>query len=110
MIGMDYTYMDKHIYSQVLWQLVRRAQQLNLEHLHLGVTASQNKRKFGADIIQQVAFVQIQDNYNMSVINAIANTGEVDEQFKNAQKKVTIKRKEVIKKEKTVAQKIKIKK
>lgn len=110
MIGMDYTYMDKHIYSQVLWQLVRRAQQLNLEHLHLGVTASQNKRKFGADIIQQVAFVQIQDNYNMSVINAIANTGEVDEQFKNAQKKITIKRKEVIKKEKTVAQKIKIKK
>jgi len=109
MIGMDYAYTDQHIYPQILWQLVMRAQQLDLQHLHLGVTSSQNKRKFGADILQQVAFVQVQDNYNMSVINAIANTGEVDEDYKNAQKKITIKRKEVMKKNKVVVQKVKLK-
>ncbi|HSH68256.1 MAG TPA: GNAT family N-acetyltransferase, partial [Bacteroidia bacterium] len=100
MIGMDYTYTDQHIYSQILWQIVLRAQQLNLEFINLGLTSSQNKRKFGAEVIQQVAFVQISDNYNMSVINTIANTGIVPAVTKPEQKKISSKRIEILKKRK----------
>ncbi len=97
---MDYIYMEKDIYSQVLWQVVLRAQELNLKFIDLGISAPLNKRKFGADAIQQMAFVQIQDNYNMSVINAIANTGGILAEKKTEQKKMAIKRMEILKKRK----------
>ncbi len=89
---MDYTYRYQHIYSQVLRQVVLRAQALHLKYINLGLTASLNKRKFGAEAVQQVAFIQIQDNYNMSVINAIANTGLVPDDHKTSQKKMAEKR------------------
>jgi 7-keto-8-aminopelargonate synthetase-like enzyme len=102
MIGMDYNYADQDIYSQILWQLVLRAQLLQLKYINLGRTASQNKRKFGAEVVPQVAFIQIQDNYNMSIINAIANTGLDPDENKIAQKKMTVKRVEILKKNKVV--------
>ncbi len=99
-MGMDYSYADQDIYSQILWQVVLRTQQLNLKYIALGPSSSMNKRKFGAEVIQQVSFVQILDNYNMSVINAIANTGVVPAEHKIAQRKMTAKRVEVLKKNK----------
>ena len=102
MIGMDYTYADQDIYSQVLWQLILRAQQLRLSYVNLGLTSAVNKRKFGAESISQSAFIQIQDNYNMSVINAIANTGMVPSDNKMVQKKMTAKRVEILRKRKIV--------
>jgi 7-keto-8-aminopelargonate synthetase-like enzyme/predicted N-acyltransferase len=98
--GMDYSYADHDIYAQILWQVILRSQQLNLKLVNLGLSSSVNKRKFGAEAIQQVAFVQIQDHYNMSVINAIANTGMLPDEMKVVQKKMTAKRVEVLKKNK----------
>ena len=72
--GMDYNFLHSHhIYPQILWQTVQRAAQLKIKCLKLGLTASQNKRKFGAKTVNQVSYVQTQDTYNLSVINAIAN-------------------------------------
>jgi 7-keto-8-aminopelargonate synthetase-like enzyme/predicted N-acyltransferase len=99
--GMDYSYADQDIYAQILWQVVLRSQQLNLKLINLGLSSSVNKRKFGAEAIQQVAFVQIQDHYNMSVINAIANTGVIPNEGRIAQKKIAVKRAEILKKNKT---------
>jgi 7-keto-8-aminopelargonate synthetase-like enzyme len=99
-VGMDYSYADQDIYSQILWQLVLRAQQLHLKNVGLGLSSSINKRKFGAESIPQVAFIQIQDNYNMSIINSIANTGMLPDEIKAVQKKMTAKRVEVLKKNK----------
>lgn len=98
--GMDYNYMAQHIYPQILWRLILRAQQLHLKAVNLGFSASQNKRKFGADMMQRVAFIQIQDNYNMSVINAIANTGSIPVDKNMAQDKMTSRRMEILKKRK----------
>ena len=100
--GIDYEYMDQHIYPQILWQLVLRAEELNLKTVNLGFSASQNKRKFGAEVMQRIAFVQIQDSYNMSVINAIANTGSVPVENKAVQKKIIARRVEVLKEQKTL--------
>jgi 7-keto-8-aminopelargonate synthetase-like enzyme/predicted N-acyltransferase len=98
--GLDYNYIAEHVYPQLLWQLVLRAQQLHLRIVNFGFTASQNKRKFGSEIVHRVAFVQIQDNYNMSVINAIANTGSVPADKGVAQDKITSRRMEILRKRK----------
>jgi 7-keto-8-aminopelargonate synthetase-like enzyme/predicted N-acyltransferase len=98
--GMDYSYADQDIYAQILWQVVLRSQQLNLKFINLGLSSSVNKRKFGAEAVQQVAFVQIQDHYNMSVINAIENTGVIPNESNAAQKKIAAKRVEILGKNK----------
>jgi Aminotransferase class I and II/Acetyltransferase (GNAT) domain len=74
LIGMDYTYLKEYrIYPQVLWQTIKRGRQLNVKRISFGMTASQNKRKFGATAISKVAFVQMKDNYNATLINLMAN-------------------------------------
>jgi len=67
--GMDYSLSEKYdVYPQLLWQIVKRANELNLKLVHLGFTASQNKRKFGARPIAKVAFIQMKDNFNMHLM------------------------------------------
>jgi len=72
--GLDYEYISSHdIYSQLLWQLVLRANSLNYESIGLGITTGQNKRKFGAIGSELKAYVQIKDNFNASVIASMTN-------------------------------------
>jgi 7-keto-8-aminopelargonate synthetase-like enzyme len=67
--GMDYSLSEKYnIYPQLLWQIVKRANELNVKVVHLGFTAGQNKRKFGARSISKVAFIQMKDNFNMHLM------------------------------------------
>jgi hypothetical protein len=45
--GIDYNYLESHgVYAQTLWQTIVRANQLKLKTINLGLTASQNKRKY----------------------------------------------------------------
>ena len=70
MLGMNYDYIEKYqLYKQVLFQVVLRAIALKRETIHLGVTASDQKKKFGATQIQQVGYVQSKDNFNQSVLH-----------------------------------------
>ncbi len=76
LIGLDYDYLKTHgIYKQTLFQSIIRAGQLNSKQIYLGFTASDVKRKFGATAVQQVAYLQTQDNYSQTVINSFANVG-----------------------------------
>ncbi|HEX8548015.1 MAG TPA: aminotransferase class I/II-fold pyridoxal phosphate-dependent enzyme [Cytophagaceae bacterium] len=71
--GMDYNYLEQYnLYPQILWQIVRRANELNAKSIELGLTASQNKRKFGAKVIEKMAYVQMKDTYNRSIIELIS--------------------------------------
>jgi len=67
--GMDYAYLESHqVYSQLLWQLVKRTIQLKKKQLHLGITGAQNKRKFGAKAQNLYSFNQVDDKYNLNLI------------------------------------------
>ncbi len=71
-LGMDYSYLEEYkCYKQNLFQLIRRAGKLNKSALHLGYSASQVKRKFGATPIASVAYMQTKDNYSLEVISTM---------------------------------------
>lgn len=70
--GLDYTYVEQYnVYAQLLWQIVQRANALGLKKIDLGITTAQNKRKFGAIEHPHVAYLQIEDKYNLSVIDNV---------------------------------------
>ncbi|OFY84594.1 MAG: hypothetical protein A3F72_19315 [Bacteroidetes bacterium RIFCSPLOWO2_12_FULL_35_15] len=72
--GIDYNYLEENgVYAQTLWQTIVRASQLNLKTINLGLTASQNKRKFGAKVLKNVAYIQMQDSFNAQLVSLIAN-------------------------------------
>jgi len=73
-VGLDYQYLDDYnIYAQILWQTIKRGIHLKSAVIQLGLTASQNKRKFGAITTQQVVYAQLKDNYNYNIISLMAN-------------------------------------
>jgi hypothetical protein len=73
LIGMDYNYLEKYgIYRQALYQVVKRAQQMKANKVYLGLSASIEKKKFGARIVPKVAYVQTKDNFNLEVIGTMA--------------------------------------
>ena len=73
-VGLDYQYLNNfNIYAQILWQTIKRAIQLKSKLIQLGLTASQNKRKFGAVTTEQVVFAQLKDNFNSNIISLMVN-------------------------------------
>lgn len=71
-LGLDYEYLTEYkIYKQLLFQAVMRAVELKSNKIFLGLTASLEKRKLGAKAIKNVAYMQVKDNYNLSVIELL---------------------------------------
>ena len=74
LIGMDYRWAKEfNLYRQLLFQTIKRANELNFPQIDFGVSASFEKKKVGAKIIPKVAYVQARDNYTMEVMNTIQN-------------------------------------
>lgn len=72
--GMDYSFLEAHgVYAQIMWQTIKRANQLKLKTVNLGLTASLNKRRFGAKVLKNVAYIQMRDSFNAQLISLIAN-------------------------------------
>jgi hypothetical protein len=72
-IGIDYTFnSDFKVYKQALYQVLKRARELNLNRVYLGLSADQEKRKYGAKQYQRVAYMQTKDNFNMEVIESMS--------------------------------------
>lgn len=69
MIGLDYKYQKEFkCYKQALYQSIMRCHAKGLKKINLGFSASFEKHKVGAEAIPTVAYMQIKDNYNMTVI------------------------------------------
>ena len=74
LIGMDYHYsIEFQLYRQLLFQTIKRANELNLNQIDFGVSASFEKKKLGATVIPKVAYVQIRDNYSSELMNTLQN-------------------------------------
>ncbi|WP_367757338.1 aminotransferase class I/II-fold pyridoxal phosphate-dependent enzyme [Flavobacterium sp. WC2430] len=74
LIGMDYSYAKKfQLYRQLLFQAIKRARHLNLNKIDFGLSATFEKRKLGATVIQKVAYIQARDNFSMELMGTIQN-------------------------------------
>jgi len=70
LMGLDYDYQESaKVYKQGLFQIIARAIELKSEKIDFGITASVEKRKLGAVIRPQVAYVQLKDNFDMSQVS-----------------------------------------
>jgi 7-keto-8-aminopelargonate synthetase-like enzyme len=68
-IGMDYSYNKEYkVYRQALYQLVMRARMLEKKKVHLGFSATVEKKKVGAVTYPTYAFMQIRDTYNVEAL------------------------------------------
>lgn len=75
-LGLDYDYLSQYkIYKQLLFQVVMRAIAIKSPRIYLGLTASLEKRKLGAKVLRNVAYMQVKDNYNLSVIELLKSNG-----------------------------------
>ena len=74
LIGMDYDYSREfQVYRQLLYQTIKRAKNLNYQKIDLGFSASFEKRKFGAKIIEKRAFIQASDNFQLEQLDMMRN-------------------------------------
>lgn len=69
LVGMNYDKLNLyHTYRQLLYQTVKRAIDLNLHRVNLGLTASFEKRKLGATVKDTYAYIQTSDNFTLELI------------------------------------------
>lgn len=69
LVGLNYTYKYSHKnYKQSIFQVVKRADQLGLKKILFGITSTMEKRRVGARAIPKHVFVQVQDPFNMEVL------------------------------------------
>ena len=74
LVGMDYKWAKEfELYRQLLFQTIKRANELQFPKIDFGVSASFEKRKLGARIIPKVAYIQARDNFTMEVMNTLQN-------------------------------------
>jgi len=74
LIGMDYTAGEGfNLYRQLLYQTIKRAQELQIERIDFGISATFEKKKLGASVISKVAYVQARDNYAMELMQNLQN-------------------------------------
>jgi hypothetical protein len=71
-IGLDYSYnKDYKVYRQALYQVVMRGRFLEKKSIHLGFSASLEKKKLGAEQQPTFAFMQTKDSFNAQALATI---------------------------------------
>jgi 7-keto-8-aminopelargonate synthetase-like enzyme len=73
-VGLDDEYIKTHrIYQQIVYQINKRARQLDKGTIFCGFSADFEKQKYGAVAIPTFAYIKIQDTFNSEIINAYSN-------------------------------------
>ena len=72
-IGLDYAYQKDHrVYNCMLYEIVNWAKKNGYKRINLGYTAGREKKKVGAKQQEAYGFTQIDDDFNMKMINEMA--------------------------------------
>lgn len=73
-MGLNYEYVESlNLYKQAIFQLVKRANNLNKEKVFLGYSADYEKQKYGAETIPLHAFIKLDDTFNTELIESMSN-------------------------------------
>ncbi len=60
-----------NVYKKTILLVVKRALELNVNNVFLGVTANETKKKFGITLVPQMGFIQMKDHFNMDFIESL---------------------------------------
>jgi len=72
LVGLDYEYVNEYqTYRQLLYQTIIRAKELRFNRIDFGMTAGFEKRKLGAEIIQNVSYIQVKDNFKLESLGIL---------------------------------------
>ncbi len=72
LVGIDYDYLKIYqTYRQLLYQTLKRAIQLKFKTIDLGLTASFEKKKLGAEVEEKYAYIQASDNYTLELLGLL---------------------------------------
>jgi hypothetical protein len=78
MVGIDYNFQEEYKpYRQAMFRALFRAKELGKQVVYLGYSASFEKRKVGAELIDSVGYMQAKDNYAMEVIESMNSLQEM---------------------------------
>ncbi|MEW5850988.1 MAG: bifunctional aminotransferase class I/II-fold pyridoxal phosphate-dependent enzyme/GNAT family N-acetyltransferase [Myxococcota bacterium] len=70
--GLDYRYVLSHgAYRQMAWRSLKRAQELGMTHMHLGMDAETEKRRFGARAHHTCLYAQARGDFNATILQQI---------------------------------------
>ena len=76
-VGLDYSFQDEFkCYKQALYRVIERARGLNKKAINLGFAATVEKQKYGARLVNVVAYMQAQDNFSLEVVSSM-NVAEI---------------------------------
>lgn len=83
-VGVDYNFQEEYKpYRQAMFRAIFRAKELGKETVCLGYSASFEKRKFGAEIVDSVGYMQAKDNYAMEVIESMSTLQQTNKEHFN---------------------------
>lgn len=73
--GLDYNFTKENfVYQQLIFQIIKRGNELKKNYTHLGFSAEFEKLKYGSELIKTFAFVKFDDTFNLEVIETISNS------------------------------------
>ncbi|MFN6944892.1 MAG: aminotransferase class I/II-fold pyridoxal phosphate-dependent enzyme [Cytophagaceae bacterium] len=75
--GMDYEYLENFkVYKQILFQSIVKGIEHGCPKVFMGYTASLEKLKLAVKVEPVVAYVQMKDNFNVSLLSMMPNTAK----------------------------------
>ncbi len=73
LVGMDYQHSDSHaLYPQLIMRVVRRAKELGLSSVGLGLGSGAMKQRFGGEPHHCVMYVQSMDRFQLDLLEMLA--------------------------------------
>jgi 7-keto-8-aminopelargonate synthetase-like enzyme/predicted N-acyltransferase len=79
--GLDYDYVFAHgAYRQMILQMVRRATELGMKAVHMGMDADMEKHRFGSSARANAAYVECRDHFNGQILREIVAEVGIREQ------------------------------
>ncbi|PHR86790.1 MAG: aminotransferase class I/II [Leeuwenhoekiella sp.] len=72
LVGLDYEFVQEfQTYRQLLYQTILRAKALGKQRIDFGMTAGFEKRKLGAELFQNVSYIQVKDNFKLESLGIL---------------------------------------
>ena len=72
-VGLNYHYNESHnLYKQMMFQMVKRGNDLEKKRVYLGLTSDFEKKKYGAKLEKIHAFIKVDETYNLDIIATIS--------------------------------------